>query len=471
MSDFAVETLKRLPLAEASYRLLDYVTQADFLADVFQRHHGASYEQEISFPLFVQLIAAALLEHQGSGHKSFARAQADGILEASLKAMYGKLARVPLSLSQGLLSDATPRLLDVCPATAGVPMPPCLRGFHVLALDGKKIKHVTHRLKILRHVRGQVLAAKVLVALDLARGLAVGLTADPDGEAADSVLVPELLAQVRTRLPGPRLWVADRAFCDLNQPHRLAEGGDHFVIRYHAKVGFHRDPQRPVRTGVDRQGRAYQEEWGWLGSARDPRRLSVRRLTLQRPGDEAVIVVTDLLDADLYPAEDLLDVYLQRWGIERVFQRITEVFHLRRLIGSTPQAGVFQTAFCLLLYNILVVVRGYVSAGQERLPETVSLENLFDDVQRQLVALHEVLSPPEVVALFSVPPRAQTLQEQLRALLGAQGTDYWAKAPTRWHEPIEKPARSYLPGGHTSVYRLLQAACQEGNKVEPHNRN
>jgi hypothetical protein len=154
-----------------------------------------------------------------------------------------------------------------------------------------------------------------------------------------------------------------------------------------------------------------------------------------------------------------------------VFQRITEVFHLRRLIGSTPQAGVFQAAFCLLLYNILVVVRGYVSAGQERLPETVSLEKLFDDVQRQLVALHEVLTPPEVVALFPVPLQGQALRKYLRALLGSQWTDYWVKAPTRWRKPLEKPATSYLPGGHTSVYRLLQATGHECHKVEPHNRN
>ena len=32
----------------------------------------------------------------------------------------------------------------------------------------------------------------------------------------------------------------------------------------------------------------------------------MRRITLHRPGEEDVILVTDLLDADTYPAEDLL---------------------------------------------------------------------------------------------------------------------------------------------------------------------
>jgi hypothetical protein len=35
-----------------------------------------------------------------------------------------------------------------------------------------------------------------------------------------------------------------------------------------------------------------------------------------RPGDEDVILMTDLVDAAAYPAEDLLEVYLSRWGIE-----------------------------------------------------------------------------------------------------------------------------------------------------------
>ena len=74
--------------------------------------------------------------------------------------------------------------------------------------------------------------------------------------------------------------------------------------------------------------------------------------------------MTDLIDADAVPAADLLAVYLARWGIERVFQQITEVFSLRRLIGSTPQATVFQAAFCLLLYNMVQVVRGYIAAAQ-----------------------------------------------------------------------------------------------------------
>src|SRR5205807_10024844 len=103
---------------------------------------------------------------------------------------------------------------------------------------------------------------------------------------------------------------------------------------------------------------------------------------------EDIILITDLLDADRYPAEDLLALYLARWGIERVFQQITEVFHLNRLIATTPQGTLFQLSFCLLLYNLIQVVRGYVAVGQQRAVETISTELLFVDITKQLVALN-----------------------------------------------------------------------------------
>jgi Transposase DDE domain len=400
MDDFEKESLRRLPLADASYRLLEPVIAPEFLQDVFARHRGNCYDKVITFPLMVRLVADALLEHGGSGRKSFTQAQAGGSLEASLKATYGKLARMPLALTRAFFGEATQRLRTVFPTITSTPLPESVRAFVVLTLDGKKIKHVARRLKILRGVKGKVLAAKVVVAVNLATGLAVGLDADPDGEVSDAPLVPGTLAQVRAHDAGPRLGVADRQFCDLVQPQLLSVGEDHFLIRYNAKVSFQRDPCAEVRTGVDGKGRTYQEEWGWLGSAKDQRRRRVRRITLLRPDEESVILVTDLLDAAVWPADDLLRVYLQRWGIERVFQRITEIFHLRRLIGGTPQAGVFQGAFCLPLYNVVVTLRALVSEARDEEPETISTENLFYDVHRQLVALHETVPIDKIAPLF-----------------------------------------------------------------------
>ena len=76
------------------------------------------------------------------------------------------------------------------------------------------------------------------------------------------------------------------------------------------------------------------------------------------------MLMTDLLDERRYPADDLLEAYLARWRIERVFQQITEVFALEHLIGSTARATIFQAAFCLVLYNLIQVVRAYLASGR-----------------------------------------------------------------------------------------------------------
>jgi Transposase DDE domain len=459
METFAQQVCQRLPLAEAVWQLFAFVADEAFLAAIFNRHRGRSYEKVITFPVFVHLIADALLEHDGSGRKSFQRAQDSGTLDASLKAAYAKLARVPPTLSAGLLAEAADRLAAVS-AAAPTPLPDCLGGLEVLFLDGKKVKHVAKRLKALRKVRGHVLGGKLAVALAARTGLAVALEADPDGEVGDTPLVPGLVAQVRARRPGPRLWVADRQFCDLNLPALLTQDGDHFLVRHNGRVHFHADGSRPGRTGVDARGRSYREEWGWIGGPTDGRRRSVRRIVLARPGAEDVALLTDLLDADAYPAADLLEAYLQRWGIERMFQKVTEVFHLRRLIGSTPEATIFQAAFCFLIYNLIEVLRGYVAVGQQRDPEEVSAEQLFDDVQRQLVAWNELLPAEATAALVPVGWTAAQLRSHLQTRLATVWHDYWLKAPKKKYVPKKKDTE-YLKGGHNSVYRLLRAACKK----------
>jgi hypothetical protein len=455
--------LSRLPLAEAVLSVWLWITDKAHLDCLFQNYRGRCYEDKITFALIVHLIADALLQHGGSGRKSFTRGREQGDLEATIQAAYQKLARLPLPLTAAFLAESTQRLIAVAPAVAWETLPASLRALVPMALDGKAVKKVPKRLKPLRQTPGGVLGGKAVVALDMARGLAVALAADPDGETNDAKLVPQLVPQVLDLYQEEViLWLGDRQFCDLNQTEQFVRGGNHFVVRYHPKVGFHRDATRPVQRGTDAQGRPWQEEWGWLGSATHKKRRYVRRITLDRSGEESIILVTDLLDGEEYPASDLLLLYGLRWGIERVFQKITEVFHLEHLIGTTPEGTLFQLAFCLLLYNVIQVIRGYVAVATEREPETISLELLFDDVQRDLVALHEVLEATEITELFAGVPTAAAVRQQLTKLLSKVWTDRWLKAPSRKRQPPPKKSKRQ----HTSVYRLLNEHRQKQLKVK-----
>src|SRR5262245_6209283 len=459
---YALETLQRLPLADATLSLWAYVLQPTFLAQVFAQYHGRSFEDTLTFARFVDLIGDALLEHEGSGRQSFTRAREQGTLATSSEAVYGKLRRVPLSLSLGFFTEGTARLRELLPpqhlATA---LPVSVAELTVIVGDGKTLKRVAKRLLPARGTAGKVYGGKLLVAFLPSQGVAVAMAADPDGERNECRLVPQVVEQVRQGVSGPRLWVLDRQFCDLVQTARCSEGGDHFLIRYHKKVQFCPDPTQPAVVTQDAQGRRVYEEWGWLGAETNARRRFVRRLTLTRPGAEAVILVTDLLEATGYPAADLLTVYLGRWGIERVFQQITEVFALRRLIGSTPQATVFQAAFCLLLYNMVQVLRGYIATAQPQpcLAEEVSAEPPFYDVQRELTAVSVLVPPPMVVAAYTEERAQEELCRHLHALLDSLWTPRWRKAVNT--KPRPKVAKAKQSGAHTSMHRLLQAARQQ----------
>ena len=467
---FALEVLRRLPLAEAFYSVFGYAGSDAILDYLFDRHRGRCYESKVSFAELVRVIADALTRYKGRGRGAILDALQRQQLSCKVRAVYRKLGRLPLGLAEAFLSTLTARLRPLFPSGLyRTELPSSLAGLAVVVLDGKKIKKVAKRLLAARGVAGKLFGGKILVAYLPAEGLAVAMAADPDGEANDIRLMPRVMPLARQAVAGPRLWVADRQFADREQPRRFTEEeGDHFLIRYSKNTSFHPDPSRPASEGTDERGRAFRQEWGWLGAAKQgERRLYVRRITLERPGEESVAVITDLLDEVLYPAEDLLAVYLTRWQIENVFQQITEVFELRHLIGCTPQATVFQASLCLVIYNVLQLVRGYIAAGQaEPMPVAkLSAEMIFEDMRKDLVSLHEVLSVEELLGCLSVPPTEEQLKERLVGLLGGLWSPRWKKVVNKKPRPHKPKAKQ--SGAHTSVHKILQAAKQRQAPRQP----
>lgn len=459
MDDLDRERLARMPLAEAVLLVWRWLADELWLADFFQRHRGRAYQRVLSFGVFTHLIADALLQYEGSGRQSFERALEQKTLDVSIQAAYGKLRRIPISLSMAFLAEGADRLRALLPTPVGKSLPDSLNEFDVIVLDGKAIKRVAKRLKAVRGAAGGVLGGKALVALSLGSGLAIAMHAHPDGDANDVLFVPHLLPVVRARIKAGRLWLADRAFCYRELLKSLSAEQDQFVVRYRSCVPFEPDPDRRTRKGRDAERRSYFEQWGWLRGGRKGQRIYVRRITLERSDAENIVLVTSLLDASRWPGADLLTLYLARWGIERMFEEVTTVFGLKKLIGSTPEASVFQFAFCMLLYNLMQVVRAYVADGQGRQPETISTKKLFVDVRRELIAWSVVVGPALTAAERPCGLAARQVRCRLAKLLRATWTPRWIKAPTR--------ARRSGPGPptrtrtHTSVYRILQAHQDE----------
>ena len=338
-----------------------------FLADLFDRHRGRSYEKQISFADLVYLLADSLVLNGQSAHRTFQQARANGEMSASVKAAYDKIARLPIELSVALLTEGSARLRDLLPESLSEPVPASLAAFTPLGFDGKKIKYVARRLRPVRSVARPSDRRQNPGGRRRADRLGRGHGSGPGWRSVG----PDLGSRTADANAGGgrrAAAVGRRPIVLRLDPFAHAGGRRRPLRRPLLRQGG--IPSGPGKADENRdatsRGQPYTEEWGWLGGPDDERRLYVRRITVHRPDDEDVLVVTDLVDGETYPAADILDMYLRRWGIERLFQKVTEVFHLQALVSARENGTVFQAALCLLLYNLTVVVRAHVAEGAKR---------------------------------------------------------------------------------------------------------
>src|SRR3954453_21074528 len=440
---FSAAVLEKLPLADSVWRLLQFTMDDPWLEDLWARRRGRCYERGLKFGTLARLIADALLEHSGSGNQAFERAQEKEALPVSITSAYEKLGNLPVAVSEALLEEATRRMNAVLPEIPAVdPLPDCWADFEVFGADGKAIKHVQRLLKPLRGLRAGLLGARPPVGLNLRTGLAVALVGHLDGEAGEGGLTAALLPKLAAAAAG-KPWVAvlDRLYCNLSAPQDVLKAGGHFLIRYGSNTTFVPDPGRPAQELRDARGQRIVQEWGWLGKVAKADRVYVRRITVDLPGGKSLSVLTDLLDEVKYPAEAILTTYHQRWGLETVFHQITDVFSLKHLIGTAPQAVLFQLSYCLLLYNALQVVRAHLAAHQGCVAKRISNEKLFYDVKRQLVTVSELVDVETLLSLLGAVPTACALRANLREGLRGVWSDRWWKAPSSGR------------GGHQAVKR------------------
>ena len=184
----------------------------------------------------------------------------------------------------------------------------------------------------------------------------------------------------------------DRGFCSFAHLALLLGRGVQAVFRIHQRLIVDFTPGRPHTTpgkawrGLPRsrwiKAFGFEDqlvEWfkpvqrpDWMSHeqyASLPAMLKLRELryhiAVKGFRSEEITLVTTLIDAELYPAEELASLYQRRWTIETSFRHLKTTMKMEVLKCETVNGVLKELAIFVLIYNLVRLVMLEASRRQE----------------------------------------------------------------------------------------------------------
>ena len=200
--------------------------------------------------------------------------------------------------------------------------------------------------------------ARMVVLLSLATAMVAGMAMGPySGKETGE---PALLRQLLDTFEEGDVLLGDRYYCSYFMIALVRELGVDVVVRLHQNRPA--DFRRGKRLGKE----DHLVEWlrpvkpDWMDQEtydRMPKSISLRELKVHvdQPGfrTESLVVVTSLGDARQYPAEEIAELYHQRWLVELDIRAIKITLGMDVLRCKTPEMVRREVWTCLLAYNLI----------------------------------------------------------------------------------------------------------------------
>jgi len=216
-------------------------------------------------------------------------------------------------------------------------------------------------------------------------------------------------AELWKEVPNESLTIVDRNFFSAAILVPLARDGvnRHWLIR--AKKNLTWKVVRKLGPGDElvemtiRQSASETDETLTRG---DP--WPMRAIRYKRKGFRTQTLLTSVLDAERYPAEEIIELYHERWELELGFDEVkTEMLEREEAIRSRSPEGVRQELWGLLLaYNLVRREMEKVAEAADVPPSRVSFIAAFRMIRLTMLGL--VFASPGVI-----PKRLQALREDL----------------------------------------------------------
>jgi hypothetical protein len=105
-----------------------------------------------------------------------------------------------------------------------------------------------------------------------------------------------------------------------------------------------------------------------------PKTWIVRAIDYQRDGHDKQVLLTSLTDADRYPAEEIIDLYHERWDLELGYDEIkTDLLEREETIRSkSPEAVAQEMCGVLIAYNLVRLEMERIAAELDVPPNRIS---------------------------------------------------------------------------------------------------
>ena len=245
-------------------------------------------------------------------------------------------------------------------------------GGRIWAVDGSSLDPVARRLKVLWRDRRTPVPGTLIAFYDLRRGTLARLRYERELQPHEGQCVRAALAEV----PEGTLLLGDRLYGVPVFVAAARERGVHVVVRRHRVVSF--EVERRL-SSQEMDGARVTDEIGTYGQA--PRTPAQRlRLIRAKEGRRCLEVLTDVLEPERLSAQEVLALYEERWGIERLFFELKEVLNLHRFYGANANAVAMQVYATAIVHVALKTAQGRIAVAAKLEPERLSPQKLLPKV-------------------------------------------------------------------------------------------
>ena len=187
-------------------------------------------------------------------------------------------------------------------------------------------------------------------------GAKMHIVYDPDADrpvyfAVTGANVNDITVAKAIPIEAGATYVYDLAFYDYGWWAQLDDAGCRFVTRLKKNTPF----TAVHENRVPKKGNILSDRIGYLPerlahSRKNPLQVPVRELWVIIDSGKMLRIVTNDLDA---PAQEIAELYKQRWQIELFFRWVKQTLRIKHFIGVSENAVRIQIAVALIVFLIL----------------------------------------------------------------------------------------------------------------------